>query len=53
MIISTISKGSLAAGDKPAVRGAPEKIPRILDGFRYQIRLTIHLIAVVNTAQIV
>ena len=58
MIISTISKGSLAAGDKPAVLGVPveappERIPRILGEVRYQIRWTNDLIAVIDMAQIV
>ena len=58
MIILTISKGSLAAGDKHAVRSVPgvappERIPRILGGVRDQVRLTNDLITTVNIVQVV
>ena len=58
MIISTISRGSLAAEDKHAVRSVPgvappERIPKILGGVRYQIRLTNDFTAMVNMVQIV
>ena len=54
MILSRISWGSLAAG--PGVLGVsrdapPERIPRIVDGARYQTRLARNLIAVIDITQ--
>jgi len=56
MIISRISKGSLAAGDGRAALGAPgetppDRVPRVLGRLRYQTRLVSNLTAVVTMAQ--